>query len=89
MSLSMSRKTVIYNVNAIADSNTLIYDTRSIVHKNFFSNLAESLLIQFPIPPNKQNLKADLCLVGTTEKKVLKIMQDIEISKATGVDKLL
>ena len=49
----MSSKTVIYNVNAIEDSNTLIHDTRSIAHKNFFSNLAESLLIQFPIPPNK------------------------------------
>ena len=29
------------------------------------------------------------CLIGTTEKKVLKIMQDIKSSKTAGVDKLL
>ena len=31
---------------------------------------------------------ADFCLVGTTEKQVLKIIRDIKSSRAAGVDKL-
>ena len=70
------------------------------VISNFFSNLAESLLIKLPKPPDKYNLKSviqyyssfaittDFCLVGTTEKQVLKILQDIKSSKATGIDEL-
>ena len=68
--------------------------------KNLFSNLAESLVIKLPKPPDKCNLNsviqyyssfaitANFCLVGTTEKQVLKIMQDIKSSKAPGIDKL-
>ena len=71
--------------------------------KNFqklFFKLAESLLVKFPKPPDKNNLKsvfeyypsfatiADFCLVGTAEKQILKIMQDVKSSKAAGVDKL-
>ena len=81
---------------------TLTHDTRSIskIFKNFFSNLAEYLLIKLRKPPDKYNLKSiiqyysifaittDFCLVGTTEKQVLKIMQDIKSSKAAGIDKL-
>lgn len=58
----------------------------------------ESLLIKLKKPPGKHNLKslsqcysrftADFCLAGTTEKKVLKIMQNIDNSKAAGEDKL-
>ena len=33
-------------------------------------------------------ITANFCLVGTTEKQVLKIMQDIKSSKAPGIDKL-
>ena len=101
-SLGMPNKTVISNFNAIEEGNTLTHDTRSIskIFKNFFSNLAESLLIKLPKPPDKYNLKSviqyyssfaittDFCLVGTTEKQVLKIMQDIKSSKAAGIDKL-
>ena len=98
----MPNTTVISNFIAIEESNTLTHDTCSILNifKNFFSNLAGSLLIKLPQPPDKQNLKsviqyyssfaviADFCLVGTTEKKVLKIMQDIKSSKVDGVYKL-
>ena len=98
----MPNKTVISNFNAIEDSNTLTHDIRSIskIFKNFFSYLAEFLLIKLPKPPDKYNLKsviqyyssfatiADFCLVGTTEKQVLKIMQDIKGSKAAGLGKL-
>ena len=69
--------------------------------KKLFSNLAESLLIKLPKPPDKYNFRsviqhyssfaitADFCLVGTTEKQILKLMQDIKSSKAAGVHKLL
>ena len=63
--------------------------------------MAESLPTTFLKHPDKCNLKsvfqyyfsfaitADFCLVGTTEKKVLKIMLDIKSSKAAGIGKLL
>ena len=101
-SLGMSNKTVISNFNAIEQDNTLTYDTRSIskIFKKCFSNLAESFLVKLPKAPDKYNLKsviqyypsfaitADFCLVSTTEKQVLKIMQDIKSSKAAGIDNL-
>ena len=87
-SLSMPNKTVISNFNTTEEDNTLTHDNRSILNifKKIFSNLAESLLIKLPKPPDKYNLKsviqyyssfavtAGFCLVGNTEKKVLKIM---------------
>ena len=101
-SLRMPNKTVISNFNAIEEGNTLAHGTCSIskIFKNFFSNLAEFLLIKLSKPPDKYNLKsviqyyssfaitADFCLVGTTKKQVLIIMQDIKSSKTAGVDKL-
>ena len=98
----MPNKTVIFNFDVIEDSNTLTHDTRSIskIFKNFFSDLAEFLFIKLPKPPDKYKLKsviqyyssfaitADFCFFGTTEKQVLKIMQDIKSSKAARVDKL-
>ena len=69
------------------DNDTLTYDTRSIstVFKNFFSSLAESLLIKLPYPPDNCNLEYvincyssltiidDFYLNKTSENKVLKI----------------
>ena len=85
----MPNKAIISNFNAIEEGNTLTHDTRSIlkIFKNFLSNLAESLLIKLLKPPDKYNLKSviqyysnfaittEFCLVSTTEKQVLKIMQ--------------
>ena len=60
----------------------------------------KSLLIKLPNPPDKYNLQSVLryyssftisdyfCLSNTSEEKVLKIMTNIESSKAAGVDKL-
>ena len=101
-SLGMPNKTVISNFNAIEENDTLTYDTHSIskVFKIFFSNLAKSLLIKLPNSPDKYNLQSviryyssfmisdDFCLSNTSEEKVLKIMTNIESSKAAGVDKL-
>ena len=98
----MPNKTVISNFNAIVENDTLTYDTYSIskIFKNVFSNLAKSLLIKIPNPHDKYNLQsviryyssfaisADFCLSNTSEEKDLKIMTNIESSKAAGVDKL-
>ena len=98
----MPNKTVISKFNAIEENNTLTYDTRSIskIFKNLFSNLAKSLQINLPSPPDNYNLQSviryyssfmisdDFCLSNTSEEKVLKIMTNIESSKATGVYKL-
>ena len=98
----MPNKTVISNFNAIEENDTLTYNTRSIskIFKNFFPNLAKSLLIKLPDPPDKCNLQSviryysrftisdNFCLSNTSEEKVLKIMTNIESSKAAGVDKL-
>ena len=100
--LGMPNKTVISNFNAIEENDTLTYDTPSIskIFKNFFSNLAKSLLIKLPSPPDKYSLQSviryyssfmisdDFCLSHTSEEKVLKIMTNIEIFKAARVDKL-
>ena len=94
----MPKRTVISNFNAIEENDTLTYDTRSIskIFKNFFSNLAKSLLIKLQNHPDKYNLQSVLrhyssfmisdyfCLSNTSEEKVLKIMTNIESSKAAG-----
>ena len=99
----MLNKTIISNFNAIEEGNTLTHDARSIskIFKNLFSNLAKSLLIKLLKPPDKYYLKsviqyyssfaitADYCLIGTTEKQIFKIIQDIKGFKTAGVDKLL
>ena len=76
------------------------YYSISKIFKNFFSNLAKSLLIKIPSTPDKYNLQSviryyssfmisdDFCLSNTSEEKILKIMTNIEISKAAGADKL-
>ena len=70
------------------------------IFKNFFSNLAKSLLSKLLNPPDKYNLQSviryyssfmildDFYLSNTSEEKVLKIMTNIESSEAAGVDKL-
>ena len=97
----MPNKTVISIFSGIKENNTLNYDSRLIskIFKNFFSNLAESLLIKLPNPPDKYNLQSiiryysgttisdEFCLGNTSEENVLKIIVNIENSKAAGVDK--
>ena len=58
--LGMPNKTVISNFNAIKAGNNLTHDTCPIskIFKNFFSNLAESLLTKLPKPPDMYNLKS-------------------------------
>ena len=56
----MPNKTVISNFNVIEEGNTLTQDTRTIskIFKNLFSNLAVSILIKLPKPPDKYRLKS-------------------------------
>ena len=66
----------------------------------FYSNLAESLLKNLSISPNKFDinsihqyyknieLKDNFNLNLTTTKKILEVLQFIDISKAAGIDKI-
>ena len=66
----------------------------------FYSNLAESLLKNLSISPNKFDinsihqyyknieLKDNFNLNLTTAKKILEVLQFIDISKAAGIDKI-
>ena len=88
--------------NAMEDNDTLTYGTRSIstVFKNFFENLAKTLLTKLPSSTEKYNLESfitcysiftiadDFCLNNTSEDKILKIIKKIDISKAAGIDRL-
>ena len=58
--IGMPNKTLISKFNAMQNNDTLTYDTRSIstVFKNFFSSLADSLLIKLPNPPDKYNVES-------------------------------
>ena len=101
-SLGMLKKTVFSNFNAIDNNKSLKYNikTMSNVFKDFFSNLAESFLAKLPDPSNKYNLEYIFLdhsnfaipevfhIKSTSEEKVFKIMKNIEISKAAGIDRL-
>ena len=100
--LDMADNTLVSNFNAMKEGDTLTYDTRSIstVFKNFFWSLAESLPIKLPNSPDKYNLESiinyyssftiadNFCLNKTSENKTLKIIKEIEISKAASMNKL-
>ena len=59
-SLSMPQKTLISNFNAVESNNALTFDKKAIakIFKDFFSNLAKSLLIKIPNAPNKYNIES-------------------------------
>ena len=87
----MPNKTAISNFGPFEENDFLIYDTRSIskIFKNFFWNLAKSLLINLPNPASKYNLQSviryyssvtnldDCCMSNTSEENVKKIMTNI------------
>ena len=101
-SLGLSKNFSVVQTNAVEDNKHLKYDLKSVAQtfSKFYSNLAESLLNNLSNSPNKfdinsvhhyyKNLeiKDYFNLNLTTEKKVLKVLQFIEISKAAGIDKI-
>ena len=88
--------------NAIEDNKPLKYNLKPVAQTfpKFYSNLAESLLKNLPNSPNKFDinylhqyyknieLKNNFNLTLTMEKKVLEVLQFIDISKAAGIDKI-
>ena len=92
----MPKKAVVSNFNAIDNNKSLTYDIK--VFKDFFSNLAESFPAKLTDPLIKYNLKSVFLyysnfaipevfdIKSTSEKKYLKIIENIEISKAAGID---
>ena len=56
----MPKKTLISNFNAVKSNNALTVDKKTIEKpsKEFFSNLAKSLLIKLSHAPNKYNLES-------------------------------
>ena len=90
----MPKNTVVSNFNAI-DDKSLTYDIKAMsnVFKDFFSNVAKSLIDKLPDPSNKYNLESVFLYYLTfvipelfhikniTLEKVFKIMENIEIPK--------
>ena len=56
----MPQKTLISNFNAAENNNALTFDKKTLakIFKDFFSNLAESLLIKLLNAPNKYNIES-------------------------------
>ena len=98
----MPKKTLFSNFNAVERNDALSFNEKVIakIFKDFFSNLAESLLIKLPNAPNKYNIESvfqyyskfiiekPFHLSDTSEEEVFKMMQNIKISKAAGKDNL-
>ena len=98
----MPQKTLISNFNVVESNDALTFDKKDIakVFKDFFSNLAESLLIKLPNAPNKYNIESlfqyyskfviekPFHLSITSQAEVFKIIQNIDILKAAGIDNL-
>ena len=92
--LSMPKKTVVSNFSAI-DDKSLTCDIKAMsnVFKDFFSNVAKSLIDKLPDPSNKYDLESVYLyyltflipelfhIKNTTLEKVFKIMENIEIPK--------
>ena len=100
--LGLPNKVSIALINALKDGKVVKYDPKSIlkVFQVFFTNMAKTLLQKLPLPPNKYginsvknfyknlNITTKFQLKPTTEDIVLKLLKNIDISKAAGVDNL-
>ena len=102
-SLGLKFEPSISNINCLENDKFTKFDVKDIAKdfSAYFSNLAENLVIKLPNPSNKYGMlsvaqyyshlgltkKFDLL---TTEKDyILKILRDIDTSKAAGIDRLL
>ena len=98
----MPKKTLISNFNGVESNSALTFDKTGIakIFKDFFSNLATSLLIKLLNAPYKYKVESvfqqylkfitekPFQLSDTSEEEVFKIMQNIDILKATGIEDL-
>ena len=100
--LGLPNKVSMATINALKIDEVVKYDPKSIskVFQTFFINMAKTLLQKLPPPPNKYgidsvksfyknlNITTKFQLKPTTEDIVLKLLKNIDISKAAGVDNL-
>ena len=96
------KKVSIATINAPKDEKVVKYDPKSIsdVFQTFFTNMAKTLLQKLSPSPNKYgidsgkifyknlNITTKLQLKPTTEDIALKLLKNIDISKAACVDNL-
>ena len=101
--LELPNNVSIATINALQDNKVVKYDPKSIskVFQTFFTNMAKTLLQKLPPPPNKYgidsvksfyknlNITTKFQLKPTTEDIVLKLLKNIDFSKAAGSDNLL
>ena len=98
----MPKKTLISNFDGVESNSALTFDKTGIgkIFKDFFSNLATSLLIKLLHAPYKYNVESvfqqylkfvtekPFHLSDASEEEVFKIMQNIDILKAAGIENL-
>ena len=86
--------------NALKEDNVVKYESKSIseVFQTIFASITETLLQKLPPPPNKYGIDlvkkinkdweitAKFQLKPTTEDIVLKLLKNIDVSKAAGID---
>ena len=100
--LGLPNKISIATKNALKDDKVVKYHPKSIskVFQTFFANTGGKLLQKSPPPSNKYgidsvknfyedlNITTKFQLKSTTEDIVLKLLKNIDISKAAGIDNL-
>ena len=96
----MPKKMVVLNLNTTDNNKSLTWGLKTVlkIFENSFSILAESLLGKLPDPSNKNNLESVflydlnttilevLHIKNTSQEEVFKIMENIEIFKAVGIE---
>ena len=93
-------KVYIVTINPLKDDKVVKYEPKTIseVFKMFFANITETLLEKFLHPPNKYGIDSinqfykDLNITTKSQlkltMKMLKILKNIETSKAAAIDNL-
>ena len=96
--LRLPNKVSIAILNALKHDKVVKYGSE--VFQTFFTNMAKTLLQKLPPPPNKYgidsvkkcyknlNITTKFQLKPTAEDVVLKLLKNIDMSKAAGVDNL-
>ena len=81
----MPQKTLISNFNAVESNNALTFDKKTIakIFKDFFSNLAESLLIKLPNAPNKYNIYSIINSRALTVETMNNISKEVMLAQVT------
>ena len=96
----MPKKKVVLNLNTTDNNKSLTWGLKTVlkIFENSFSILAESLLGKLPDSSNKNNLESVflydsnttilevLHIKNTSQEEVFKIMENIEIFKAVGIE---